>query len=47
MAARKRKWIKGAIKHPGALRRSLKIKGSKPISAKRLSLGLSCQLTYR
>ncbi len=33
----KKNWIKGAIKHPGALRRSLKIKGNKNIPAKALN----------
>ena len=30
------KWIKGAIKHPGALRKELKVKAGKPIPAKKL-----------
>lgn len=29
-------WIKGAIKHPGALRRSLKVKAGKNIPVKKL-----------
>ena len=38
-AAKKRKsgnWIKGAIKHPGALRKQLGAKAGKPIPAKKL-----------
>ena len=31
-----RKWIKGAIKHPGALRRSLKVKKGRKIPVSRL-----------
>jgi len=31
-----RKWIKGAIKHPGALRRTLKVKKGKKIPASKL-----------
>lgn len=31
-----KRWIKGAIKHPGALRRSLKVKKGKTIPVKRL-----------
>jgi hypothetical protein len=31
------KWIAGAIKHPGALRRSLHVKAGKRISAKKLA----------
>ncbi len=31
------KWIAGAIKHPGALRRQLKVKKGKPIPAKKLA----------
>jgi hypothetical protein len=30
-------WIAGAIKHPGALRKSLGVKGDKPIPAKKLA----------
>lgn len=35
MAAKK--WIKGAIKHPGALRKELHAKKGKPIPAKKLA----------
>jgi len=31
------KWIQGAIKKPGALRKSLGVKGDKPIPAKKLA----------
>lgn len=31
------KWIQGAIKHPGALRKSLHAKKGKPIPAKKLA----------
>lgn len=31
-----RKWIKGAIKHPGALRKSLRVKKGKKIPVARL-----------
>ena len=34
---KKRNWIAGAIKHPGALRRSLKVKKGKKIPAKVLN----------
>ena len=34
---RKRKWIKKAIRHVGALRRSLKAKKGRKISAKKLN----------
>lgn len=37
MAKKKKKWIQGAIKHPGSLRRSLKAKKGKNISSKRLT----------
>ena len=39
MAARKanQKWIQGAIKKPGALRSSLKVKKGKKITAKQLA----------
>lgn len=30
-------WIKGAIKSPGSLRKSLGVKGDKPIPAKKLA----------
>jgi len=36
MAARKTKWIAKAISKPGSLRRSLKVKGDKPIPRKKL-----------
>ncbi len=29
--AKDKKWIQGAIKEPGALRKALKVKGDKPI----------------
>lgn len=32
-----KKWIKGAIKHPGALREELGAKKGKPIPAKKLA----------
>lgn len=32
----KKNWIKGAIKHPGALRKTLKVKSGKPIPAGKL-----------
>ena len=32
-----KKWIQGAIKHPGALRKSLHAKKGKPIPAKKLA----------
>jgi len=32
-----KKWIAGAIKHPGALRKSLHAKKGKPIPAKKLA----------
>lgn len=35
--AKSKNWIKGAIKKPGALRRSLKAKKGKRIPAKRLA----------
>lgn len=31
------KWIKGAIKHPGSLRKALKAKPGKPIPAAKLA----------
>lgn len=34
--ADKKKWIKKAIKHPGALRKELKVKKGKKIPAKKL-----------
>lgn len=37
MAKAKKKWIQSAIKRPGALRRSLKAKKGKRISAKKLT----------
>jgi len=37
MAKKKKKWIQKAIKHPNALRRSLKTKKGKRIPAKRLT----------
>jgi len=33
----KEKWIQGAIKHPGALRKELGAKKGKPIPAKKLA----------
>jgi hypothetical protein len=36
MARRKKKWIKGAIKKPGSLRRTLGAKKGKPIPASKL-----------
>jgi hypothetical protein len=33
----KKNWIKGAIKHPGALRRIAKVKAGKNIPAKKLN----------
>jgi hypothetical protein len=35
--AEKKKWIQGAIKHPGALRRELGAKAGHPIPAKKLN----------
>jgi hypothetical protein len=35
--AEKKKWIAGAIKHPGALRKDLGAKPGKPIPAKKLA----------
>jgi hypothetical protein len=35
--AAKKDWIKGAIKHPGALRKELKAKPGEPIPAKKLA----------
>lgn len=32
-----KKWIQGAIKHPGALRRQLGVKAGKPIPASKLN----------
>ena len=37
MAQDKKNWIKNAIKHPGALRKSLGAKEGKPIPAKTLA----------
>lgn len=34
---KKKNWIAGAIKHPGALRRELGVKGDKPIPTKKLA----------
>ena len=34
--AEKKKWIAGAIKHPGALRKSLKVKKGEKIPASKL-----------
>jgi len=34
---RKKKWIKGAIKHPGSLRKALGAKKGKPIPAGKLA----------
>lgn len=34
--AEKKKWIQGAIKHPGALRKTLKIKKGEKISESKL-----------
>ena len=31
------KWIQGAIKHPGSLRKALKVKAGEPIPAKKLA----------
>ena len=36
MARKKKKWIKGAIKKPGALRKTLGVKKGKKIPAKKL-----------
>jgi len=37
MATEKKKWIQGAIKHPGALRKELGVKKGAKIPAKRLA----------
>ena len=37
MAAAKKNWIAGAIKHPGALRKSLGVKAGKTIPKKKLN----------
>jgi len=37
MPPKKKNWIKGAIKHPGALRKQLGAKKGKPIPAKKLN----------
>ena len=37
MATEKKKWIQGAIKHPGALRKELGVKKGQKIPAKRLA----------
>lgn len=34
--AEKKNWIQGAIKHPGALRKKLKVKAGEKIPAKKL-----------
>lgn len=37
MAKKRKNWIAGAIKHPGALRKSMKAKAGKKIPAKKLT----------
>jgi len=37
MAAKKEKWIQGAIKHPGALRKKLGVKAGETIPADKLA----------
>ena len=37
MATEKKKWIQGAVKHPGALRKELGVKKGQKIPAKRLA----------
>lgn len=37
MAKEPKKWIAGAIKHPGALRKELKVKKGEKIPAKKLA----------
>jgi len=37
MATEKKKWIQGAVKHPGALRKELGVKKGAKIPAKRLA----------
>jgi hypothetical protein len=39
MAKNSKKWIQQAIKKPGALKRSLKVKSGKKIPAKKLKIG--------